>query len=82
MGNVIDMRSDTVTSPTESMREAMARAEVGDDVYGEDPTVIELERYVADLFGKEAALFVTSGTQGNAVAIMAHTNPGNLIYCD
>lgn len=82
MGKVIDMRSDTVTSPTESMREAMARAEVGDDVYGEDPTVIELERYVADLFGKEAALFVTSGTQGNAVAIMAHTNPGNLIYCD
>ena len=76
MSKIIDMRSDTVTLPTESMRAAMARAEVGDDVYGEDPTIIELEEYTADLFGKEAALFVSSGTQGNAVAMMAMV--GNL----
>jgi threonine aldolase len=76
------MRSDTVTLPTESMRAAMVRAEVGDDVHAEDPTVNELEEYAADLFGKEAALFVTSGTQGNAVAIMAHTSPGDLVYCE
>ncbi len=76
------MRSDTVTLPTESMRAAMARAEVGDDVQAEDPTVNELEEYAADLFGKQAALFVTSGTQGNAVAIMAHTSPGDLVYCE
>lgn len=82
MSKVIDMRSDTVTQPTKSMREAMARAEVGDDVFGEDPTVIELEEYAADLFGKEAALLVTSGTQGNAVAMMAHTNLGDLMYCE
>ena len=82
MSKVIDMRSDTVTLPTESMRAAMARAEVGDDVHGEDPTVNELEDYAADLFGKEAALFVTSGTQGNAVAMMAHTSPGDLVYCE
>ena len=82
MSKLIDMRSDTVTLPTESMRAAMARAEVGDDVYAEDPTVNELEEYTADLFGKEAALFVTSGTQGNAVAMMAHTSPGDLVYCE
>ena len=82
MSKLIDMRSDTVTLPTESMRAAMARAEVGDDVYAEDPTVNELEEYTADLFGKEAALFVTSGTQGNAVAMMAHTSPGDLGYCE
>jgi threonine aldolase len=82
VSKLIDMRSDTVTLPTESMRAAMARAEVGDDVYAEDPTVNELEEYTADLFGKEAALFVTSGTQGNAVAMMAHTSPGDLVYCE
>jgi threonine aldolase len=82
LSKLIDMRSDTVTLPTESMRAAMARAEVGDDVHAEDPTVNELEEYAADLFGKEAALFVTSGTQGNAVAIMAHTSPGDLVYCE
>ena len=82
MSKLIDMRSDTVTLPTESMRAAMARAEVGDDVYAEDPTVNDLEEYTADLFGKEAALFVTSGTQGNAVAMMAHTSPGDLVYCE
>jgi threonine aldolase len=82
VSKLIDMRSDTVTLPTESMRAAMARAEVGDDVHAEDPTVNELEEYTADLFGKEAALFVTSGTQGNAVAMMAHTSPGDLVYCE
>lgn len=70
----IDLRSDTVTRPTEEMRTAMASAEVGDDVYGEDRTTNELEEFAADLFGKEAALFVTSGTQGNLAAILTHTN--------
>ncbi|MDP6348214.1 MAG: GntG family PLP-dependent aldolase [Chloroflexota bacterium] len=82
MNGIVDMRSDTVTLPTDAMRAAMARAEVGDDVCAEDPTVNELEEYAADLFGKEAALFVTSGTQGNAVAMMAHTVPGDLVYCE
>ena len=66
-----DFRSDTVTVPDAAMREAMAHAAVGDDVYGEDPTVNELERFVADLMGKEAALFVTSGTMGNLLTIGA-----------
>lgn len=61
---VIDLRSDTVSQPTDSMRAAMASAEVGDDIFGEDPTVIKLERKCAELFEKEAALFVTSGTMG------------------
>lgn len=65
---IVDLRSDTVTKPTAAMRKAMAEAEVGDDVYGEDPTVAELERYVANLFGKEAALFVPTGTMGNLLA--------------
>ena len=65
----IDLRSDTVTRPTPGMRRAMAEAEVGDDVYGEDPTVRALEARVADRLGLEAALFVPSGTQGNQVAI-------------
>ena len=82
MNRSIDMRSDTVTLPTDSMRAAMASAEVGDDVHGEDPSVNALEEYAADLFGKEAALFVVSGTQGNAVAMLAHTRPGDLIYCE
>lgn len=69
---IIDFRSDTVSSPTDSMRAAFASAEVGDDVFGEDPTVIELERKCAALFGKEAALFVTSGTMGNLISIMTH----------
>lgn len=67
----IDLRSDTVTWPTPAMREAMARAEVGDDVYGDDPTMNELERYAAELVGKEAALFVPSGTFGNQVSLFA-----------
>lgn len=74
---MIDLRSDTVTRPTRAMREAMANAEVGDDVYGEDPSVRALEEEVAALTGKEAALFVTSGTMGNQLAIALHTRPGD-----
>jgi len=73
---MIDLRSDTVTKPTEEMRKAMYAAEVGDDVYKEDPTVRELEETAAELLGKEAALFVTSGTQGNQIAILTHSRPG------
>ena len=75
--NVIDLRSDTVTKPTAKMREVIFNAEVGDDIYGEDPSINELEAYSAELFGKEAALFVTSGTQGNTLAILSQTQPGN-----
>src|SRR5882672_5566631 len=74
---MIDLRSDTVTRPTPPMREAMMRAPVGDDVFGDDPTVIALEREVARLTGKEAALFVTSGTMGNQLAIATQTRPGD-----
>lgn len=74
---MIDLRSDTVTRPTPAMREAMAKAEVGDDVFGEDPSVLALEEAVASLLGKEAALFVTSGTMGNQLAIALHTRPGD-----
>ena len=74
---MIDLRSDTVTRPTPAMREVMARAEVGDDVFGEDPSVRALEAEVAGLTGKEAALFVTSGTMGNQLAIAVHTRPGD-----
>jgi threonine aldolase len=73
---VIDLRSDTVTKPTEEMRRAMYSAEVGDDVYKEDPTVRELEDTAAEILGKEAALFVTSGTQGNQIAVLTHCRPG------
>ncbi|MCA9467634.1 MAG: low specificity L-threonine aldolase, partial [Nitrospira sp.] len=66
---LIDLRSDTVTKPTSAMREAMAQAEVGDDVYGEDPTVNRLEAMAADLLGKEAGLFVPTGVMGNQLAI-------------
>lgn len=72
----IDLRSDTVTTPTEKMREAMKEAEVGDDVMKEDPTVNRLERTAADKLGKEDALFVTSGTQGNITSILTHTEHG------
>jgi threonine aldolase len=75
----IDLRSDTVTHPTEKMRTAMANAHVGDDVYGDDPTVNALEILAKDLLGKEAALFVPSGTFGNQVAIMTHTKRGDEI---
>src|SRR6478735_7528024 len=72
----IDLRSDTVTKPTAEMRRAMADAEVGDDVFGDDPTVNELEERAAELLGKEAGLFVSSGTQGNLVAQLAHLARG------
>jgi threonine aldolase len=77
MPAVVDLRSDTVTRPTGQMRAAMATAEVGDDVYGEDPTVRALEERVADLIGTEAALFVPSGTMANQIALRAHTKPGD-----
>ncbi|HXK19509.1 MAG TPA: GntG family PLP-dependent aldolase [Polyangiaceae bacterium] len=74
---VCDLRSDTLTKPTAAMRAAMAAAEVGDDVYGEDPSVRALETRVAQLLGKEAALFVPSGTMGNQIGILVHTRPGD-----
>lgn len=76
---VIDLRSDTVTHPTPEMRTAMFEAEVGDDVYGEDPTVNRLEALAAQMMGKEAALFTTSGTQSNLLAVLTHTNHGDEI---
>jgi len=82
MNSIIDLRSDTVTQPTPDMREAMATAPVGDDVFGEDPTVNRLQERVAELFGKEAGLFVASGTMGNQVAINAHTQPGDEVICE
>jgi len=75
----IDLRSDTVTKPTPAMRRAMAEAEVGDDVYGEDPTVNKLQELVADMLGKEAALFVSSGTMGNLTSVLAHCGRGDEI---
>ena len=78
----IELRSDTQTTPTEEMREAMARAEVGDDQAGEDPTVRELEDLAAELFRKEAALFVTSGTMGNLVSLLTLTNRGDSLLVD
>lgn len=74
---MIDLRSDTVTTPSTAMRQAMAQAEVGDDVWGDDPTVNELEAEVAVLLGKEAGLYVTSGTQGNLCALLAHCERGD-----
>jgi threonine aldolase len=79
---VIDLRSDTVTRPTPEMRAAMAAAEVGDDVYGEDPTVNLLERRAAEIFGREAALFVPTGTMGNQIAIRLHTQPGQEVIAE
>ncbi len=78
----VDVRSDTVTQPTSAMRTVMEKAPVGDDVLGDDPTVIELQNRVAEMFGKEAALFVASGTMANAIALRTHTNPGDEIICD
>lgn len=78
---MIDYRSDTVTQPTPQMIEAMSKAPVGDDVYGEDPTIKELEQYAADLFGMENALFCPSGTMTNQIAIKAHTTPGKEVIC-
>ena len=79
---LIDLRSDTVTRPTPAMREAMARAEVGDDVYGEDPTVARLEERSADLLGKEAALFVPSGTMANQIALGVLARGGDEVVCE
>jgi len=78
----IDLRSDTVTKPSSEMRKVMHNAEVGDDVYKEDPSANELEEYVADLFGKEAALFVPSGVMGNQICLNVHTNPSDEVICD
>ncbi len=79
---MIDLRSDTVTRPTLEMRAAMAAAEVGDDVYGEDPTVNLLERRAAEVFGREAALFVPTGTMGNQIAIRLNTQPGQEVVAE
>lgn len=78
----IDLRSDTVTRPTKGMLDAMFNAKVGDDVFGEDPTVIALEEKGAQLFGKEAAVFCPSGTMTNQIAIKVHTKPGDEVICD
>jgi threonine aldolase len=78
---MIDLRSDTVTHPSQEMRHAMANAAVGDDVFKEDPTVLALEAYGARLFGKEAALFCSSGTQTNQIAINVHVQPGGEVIC-
>lgn len=80
--NVIDLRSDTVTKPTAAMRSAMAAAEVGDDVYGEDPTVNRLEKRAAEIFGREASIFVPTGTMGNQIAIRLHTQHGQEVICE
>src|SRR5690348_8056144 len=78
---IIDFRSDTVTRPTPAMLEAMFKARVGDDVYGEDPSINELESKAAQLFGMEAALFCPSGTMTNQFAIKCHTQPGDEVIC-
>jgi threonine aldolase len=82
MADLIDLRSDTVTRPTPEMRAAMAAAEVGDDVYGEDPTVNLLEKRAAEIFGREDALFVPTGTMGNQIAIRLLTQPGQEVICE
>lgn len=82
MPAIIDLRSDTVTRPSEIMRAAMAAAEVGDDVYGEDPTVNLLEKRAAETFGREAGLFVPTGTMGNQIAIRLHTQPGQEVIAE
>ena len=82
MEKTVDLRSDTVTHPTKAMREAMAAAPVGDDVYGEDPTVNRLEEVAAATLGREAAVFVPSGTMGNQIAIHVHTTPGTEVVAE
>jgi threonine aldolase len=82
LDGVVDLRSDTVTRPTPEMRRAMAEAEVGDDVYGEDPTVNRLESRAAEIFGKEAALFVPTGCMGNLISIKVWTHHGDEVICD
>lgn len=80
--SIIDLRSDTVTKPSAEMRRAMAEAEVGDDVYGEDPTVNRLEQRAAEILGKEAGLFVPTGTMGNTIALKVHTEHGQEVICE
>src|SRR3712207_3850617 len=79
---MIDYRSDTVTKPTTQMHEAMFGATVGDVVFGEDPSINDLERLAADMFGMEAALYCPSGTMTNQIAIKCHTQPGDEVICD
>jgi len=79
---MIDLRSDTVTRPSEGMREVMYEAEVGDDVFKEDPTINKLQEYAADLLGKEASLFVPSGVMGNQICLNVHTQPGDEVICE
>ena len=78
----IDLRSDTVTRPSPEMRQAIATAEVGDDVFGDDPTVIKLEKYIANLFGREASLYVPSGTMANQICLKLISEPGQELLCD
>ncbi len=82
MNKFIDLRSDTVTKPSPEMRKAMYEAEVGDDVFKEDPTVNKLEKYAAELLGKEAALFVASGVMGNQICLNVHTQPADEVICE
>ncbi|HEY6293532.1 MAG TPA: threonine aldolase family protein, partial [Terriglobia bacterium] len=82
MNPIVDLRSDTVTRPTPAMRKAMAEADVGDDVYHEDPTVNHLEERAAEIFEREAGLFVPSGTMGNQAAIKVHTRSGQEVICE
>ncbi|MCG8586024.1 MAG: beta-eliminating lyase-related protein, partial [Pirellulales bacterium] len=78
----VDLRSDTVTRPTAAMRDAMASAEVGDDVFDDDPTVHRLQDRLAEMLGKEAALFVPSGTMSNQIAVRVHCQPGDEVICE
>src|SRR5579875_592850 len=80
--SAIDLRSDTVTKPSAEMRRAMFEAEVGDDVYAEDPTINRLEKRAAEIFGREAALFVPTGTMGNQIAVRLHTHHGQEVLCE
>ncbi|MGE5683184.1 MAG: threonine aldolase family protein [Bacillota bacterium] len=82
MNKIIDLRSDTITRPSEAMRKAMYEAEVGDDVFKEDPTVNKLQSYAAELLGKEAALFVSSGVMGNQLCLNVLTSPGDEVICE
>ena len=82
MQRYIDLRSDTVTKPSPEMRKFMMEAEVGDDVFGEDPTVNKLQDMVAEILGKESALFVPSGVMGNQTSIKAHTEPGDEVIVE
>ena len=82
MKSIIDLRSDTITKPSEPMRKAMYEAEVGDDVFKEDPTVNKLEEFAAELLGKESALFVPSGVMGNQICLNVLTNPGDEVICE